>query len=255
MQVVKFVHEQYEKISDDVYYIGNNTVLRFNVLLAHRSEDGTRYPYHKEYEYTSDKYSNVNYNLVTIRRNFDYFLSIENIKKIDNDKEYIMIRIEDMYYVLNQFNMAYRWFTDPSYKNLFVYDKNKKMIIFNRPESIYISNLAMDKYIILDPIVIDYSNGEQQRGIRLTLSNKSNYIDISIPKFEGLLYTLSTFNMYECALGAINYLQRPEFGTNCYSFNSITDVSNTGYVEGGGNGRQIKSNARSKSFFDKIDSL
>lgn len=255
IQVIRFLHEQYEKISDDVYYIGNNAILRFNVLLAHKSEDGIRYQYHREYEYTSDKYSNIDYNLVTIRRNFEYFLSIENIKKTDlNDKEYIMIRTEDMYYVLNQLKSVYKWFTDSAYKNLYAYDKNKKMVIYNRPQSIYISNLAMDKYIIFDPIVLQYDNNIQQAGIRITLSNESNYVDISIPKFEGLLYTLTTFNMYQCAQNVINYLQRPEFGTNCYTFNSMHDVSNRGGISGGGN-RQIKSNSKNRSFFDKMDDL
>jgi len=255
MEVIKFMHQQYEKISDDVYYIGNNAVLKFNVSLAHKAEDGTRYPYHKEYEYSSSKYSNIDYNLVTMKRNFDYFISIENAKKTDsNDKEYIMIRIEDMYYVLNQLKMAYRWFTDKEFINLYKYDDKKKMIIFNRPDSICISNLAMDKYIKLDPIVLEYSNGVQQGGIRMTLSNEGNYVDIGIPKFEGLLYTLSTFNMYECAQNVINYLQRPELGTNSYKFNNAQDTSNSGYVEGGNN-RQIKANSKGKSFFDKMDEI
>ena len=51
---------QYEKISDDVCFLGNNALLRFNVSLARKDKSNNRNHYHTEYVYDGDKYNNRN---------------------------------------------------------------------------------------------------------------------------------------------------------------------------------------------------
>ena len=85
-----------DKVSDDVYAIGPNVILKFNVSLSKTSQ-GKRYHFHKEYEYPSKDIKNQN--LVTIKRSFDYYLSIENMQKDSNGNK-LFIRIGPQEYML-----------------------------------------------------------------------------------------------------------------------------------------------------------
>ena len=55
------VYSSYEKMTDDLYWLSSNLLLRFNVILAHYDkETGRRSGFHKEFKYPSNKTS---YNL------------------------------------------------------------------------------------------------------------------------------------------------------------------------------------------------
>ena len=71
---------KYDKVSDDVYVLGNNAILKFNVSLSKTTSEGKRYHFYKEFEYKARarEYDT----LVTVKRSFDYYLSIENSRKI-----------------------------------------------------------------------------------------------------------------------------------------------------------------------------
>lgn len=246
----------YDKISDDLYFLGMNTVLRFNVTLSKKTEDGKKYSFHHEYIYDSNKY--IDYNqLGTIRRQFDFFLTIENLKKNqDGIKEYIMIRVQDIIYIQDCFNEASMWFRDKKYRNLFA-SKDNKIIMLGKVDPIIIGGLPMDKYMTLEPIVINYENNISLTGVRLTLSSSSNYVDIPVDRFMGLLYLINNINMYESAQLLLNYMQRPEYGTNSYSFEREFDMSqeHSDFVETKSKRKVQVNNKRQKSFFDKMDEL
>ena len=207
--------ERYDKISDDLYIIGSNVVLRFNVSLS-KNNDNIRNYFHKEYEYTS-KYSNAN-TLITIRRSFDFFLSIENFKKDDitGIKEYIRIGIQEIMLLRYKLREVLRWFTDKEFENLFG-KKGRKLLILGRVEKICIDRLSMDKYLEFEPVVCDFET-ESVPGVRIYLSSENNYADMSVDRFMGLYYLLESINMYESAQLMLNYLGRPENGTNLVSF-------------------------------------
>ena len=79
------------------------------------------------------------------------------------------------------------------------------------------------------PIVLNYEN-EQMRGVRVTLNNYDNYNDISFDQFLGLKYIIDSFDMYGNAVSLLNYLGRPEFGTNTFNLNnngSYSGMTNT----------------------------
>lgn len=254
-----FKQIDYDKISDDLAILGPNVVMRFNVTMSKALADGTRSHYHKEYEYKTNKYTDVD-TLLTIRRSFDYYLTIENFRNNEfGVKEFIMIRIQDILYVREQVNEATKWFRDAKYSNLFA-RKDNKVVIVDRVEPIYISGLVNDKYMILEPTVINYGNDVSSPGIRLYLASKSNYVDMTIDKFMGIVYILQSINMYQSAQILLNYLQRPDFGTNVYAYgNSNAKLSENDedkeQVEIKSNNRQIGNNVRKKSFFDKMDDL
>jgi len=203
-----------DKVSDDVYAIGPNVILKFNVSLSKMS-NGKRFHFHKEYEYPSRGVPGLS-TLVTIKRSFDYYLSIENMTK-DNSGNKLFIRIGPQEYMIFKRGLeeAISWFTDNKYAKLFARDRGKLILMPPVPEFV-MQNLPMQKYIHIQPIIIDrgMANDDKEPGIRLTLGDNSNVIDINLDRLMGLYYTISCFNMYQAALIMVNYIQRPEFGTN-----------------------------------------
>lgn len=202
-----------DKVSDDVYAIGPNVILKFNVSLSKTSQ-GKRYHFHKEYEYPSKDIKNQN--LVTIKRSFDYYLSIENMQKDSNGNK-LFIRIGPQEYMLFKKGLeeAISWFTDSKYAKLFARDKGKLVLVSPIPE-FKIPNLPLRNYIEFTPIIIErgMAEADKEPGVRITLSDPSKFIDINLDRLMGLYYIVSCLNMYQAALTMVNYIQRPEFGTN-----------------------------------------
>lgn len=247
---------KYDKIVDDITLLGYNVILRFNVILSKPLKDGKRYHFHQEYEYDSNKYIDNN-RLVTLRRNFDYYLSIENIRENENGiKEFIQIRPKDMIGLLANLHRVSEWF---NMNDVFAYNKENKLILYKHQNPIIIY-LSMDKYIKFEPIIVKYTNIEKI-GVRLYLSSEEHYADIDVDKFMEFMYFMNTFNMYQSAQLMINYLGMPDYGTNRHSFdyvnNYVTDEENNGFVSAPNNNRKIETNVKKKqkSFFDKIDEL
>ena len=66
-------YERYDRISDNVLFLGQSTNLKFTVQLSKKNpEYNNRFHFHREYKYNS-QYGD----LYSIKRDFDYFLSIE----------------------------------------------------------------------------------------------------------------------------------------------------------------------------------
>ena len=63
--------------------------------------------------------------------------------------------------------------------------------------------------------------------------------------------------MYQSAQLLLNYIQRPELGTNSFNMNNSKgdDIIDDGYIETKNNTRKINNNKKQKSFFEQIDEL
>ena len=108
--------------------------------------------------------------------------------------------------------------------------------------------------IVLEPVICSY-NDQYAPGIRLYIS-ETNYTDMTIDKYMGLLYLIENINMYQSAQLMINYIQRPEFGTNMYSSSKeqYMGEEKSSFASGGVK-REIKSAKRQGSFFDKMNDM
>lgn len=82
----------YNKIVDPIIYLGSNGVIRMNLTLYSNSEKYGRRYYYSEVGYTSSN----GYESVKISRDFDSYLSIENLKPINGKKAFIIIRSGDL---------------------------------------------------------------------------------------------------------------------------------------------------------------
>lgn len=228
-----------DKLSDDIYAIGPNIILKFNVSLS-KFSGGKRYHFHKEYEYPSKEGDN----LVTIKRSFDYFLSIENQQKnSEGEKMFIRIGPQDFLRFKSGLEEAISWFNDAKYSNLFAYNNGKLIILPPIPETI-ISGLPMNKAIHITPCIVDkgIANADKEPGVELDFGTDS--INIDLDRLMGLYYIISNLNMYQAALSLVNYLGRPEFGTNRFvmetqrTFKDYDNPPKTGTT--GIKGRKVK---------------
>lgn len=234
----------YDTVQDKVYYLGYGTYVCFTVKLAKKDKDGNRIHFHKEYEYNSSYIDTEK--AVSIKRDFDFYLTIEN----KSENIYIQIRMENII-GLNSIlqNMV----------NLLMNDKlwaiKERKLIMKGAVSPMTIDLPMDKWLSFEPTVIQYDNNQFNKGVQILLSDNGKFINIDIDKFMGLVYLLNTFDMYGNALSIVNYLNWSSYGTNLVSFN--TDDGSFKESEERGvsapTGRTVQK-IQTKSYFD-LDKL
>jgi len=235
----------YEKITDDIMVLANKFVLKMNVALSFYNNDNKRINFHREVEYYSQK---AYKNLINIRRTFDYYLSIENIKT----KDYVRISITDMLKLQYGLEQVYKFFTDSKYQDVYA-KKDGELIIYRMPTPIVISGLTMDKYLQFEPCIYVNFRGETEQGVRMYLSSQEVYCDISLNRLEGFIYIINNINLFESAQAMLAYIERPELGYNLFSYNTEPMFENEGDFAGK-DGREVKP-AGNVSYFDKMRNL
>lgn len=247
--IVPVSFDRYNKISDDVMFLGDCMILKFNVNLAKKDKNGERQIYHKEFEF-GPKYDRRN----SIKRVFDFYVSIENFKEsLAGTKDVVRISMQDMYYMKSALSAVFKWFFDESHKNIYI-QKGTDLVLMNRPQRINVE-LMYNGHISFDASVYVDRSGLKHPGVRLYINGDTNFSDMSVDTFLGFKYFIDNLNMYESAQLMLNYMQRPELGTNTYSIYNENDYT-TPPVEKDveyKQGRQIP--GKSRSFFDKIDDL
>lgn len=236
----------YDKISDDLYWLSKRVVLRFNVTLARQTQDGNRVFYHKEFMFNTTKYLDKE-KVVMMRRSFQFYLSIDDLDNYENNTT---IGVQDIILFRTKLHEASLWFTNGVFG-----EKNHKLIIKSKPNPIVLTGLPYNKFITFEPIVIEYDNATQQQGVRIVLSDIT-YVDVSIDRFYGLFYLVNSINMYQSAQLMLNYLGRPNLGCNMYEFTSSDSrFEEPEPPEMKAKKRTIRNGPRAKSFFDSIDDL
>lgn len=232
------IHNDYDRISDKVMWLGFNTVLNFNVDLFFLRKDinsieKIKENFHREILYKTDPNAP---HRVKILRDFSYYFSIEyNTKDI---KERVTIGPEHIYFLIFNLKKVMQWFIGENGINTIFSKKDGKLFIPNHPEPIRI-NLAFGNYIEFEP-AIELYNGYETIGVKTYLSNDGIFFFMSSDILFSLYHMLSTCNMYALAQNMLNYIGRPEYGTNSYN------MENNGSVK-----TQNKFNNKT-SFFDRV---
>ncbi|MDD3121959.1 MAG: hypothetical protein PHC62_00420 [Candidatus Izemoplasmatales bacterium] len=204
---------EYDKITDDLLWIGNGGIIRMVVQLSSPDKNGMRTSFHHEYAYTKNQD-----NLSSISRKYNFFLTINKTY----DKEYVMITANEILLIRAHLERVEKWFQSGTFGI-----KNDELYIQRKKEPIVIDGLLEKKWLAFNPIIIVRENQVQIMGVRLNLYD-SCFIDIPIDNFYGMKYLFDTIDMFSMASNMVNYLGRPDFGTNQTSFRNDETPSNQG---------------------------
>lgn len=236
----------YDKISDDVLYLGSKLYLRMNVSLSDKADPDIRYHFHREFMYKDTHAPHDNF--ISIKRKFNYYLSLD---RTDISQGGIMIRAQDMILLKSKLEQVSVWFTGNTFGT-----KDKQLVIRYKKDPVILDGLAQQKYIQFNPIVVVYdSTGEQSPGVRITLGDPDIFADITVDKFYGLKYTIDNFNLYQSAQLLINYLGRPEYGFNMSIMEDNKFLENEGDVDIANIKNRNLPNQKKKSYFEKMDDM
>ena len=228
----------YNHISDKVYSAGNGLTVNLHVYLNKTFNDRTT-SFYNEYAYYSSQFHDE---AITIKRDYTYNISFDI--NIDDKKESVTVRIQDMINLENAINNAAEWYGG-KIKNLYV-TNNGKLMLHNKQEPIIISNLSGDRYIKFEPSV--YCKDDIYKpGLRVYINEV--YTDILLEKFMGLLYIMSKIDIYNCAMTLVNSLQIP-LGTNLTKIDNSYDIEANEMNRKTTAGRQIS--GKKKNFFDMV---
>lgn len=242
-------YENYDQLTDVMGWLDPTVIYKFVTKLASKDQNGNRNPFHKEYTYRSN-YNDMEF-VTSIKRSFDSYIVIENAK----DKDiYIQIRAQNMIMLQHTLNQIVGYLFDDKLWGI----KDKRLIIKGKPVPLYMQNLPMGKWLSFELITFEI-NGLFDKGVRITLSDQSKYVDVRIDVFMEFVYRMLTFDMYMASMAQINYLQRPPFGTNMVTFDNPPKYVNNNTpgeesVEAK-TGRKVEPPKPQRSFFSKVDDI
>lgn len=226
----------YDKISDTLMYFCQEISLKFCVGLSRKDKLGNIVHFHNEYKYENSK---LNKTSLSIKRNINPYFMIDDSTNFDNS---IMIRVSDIILLrMVMEKITIPWFIGVN--RIFGFDKEKKLQIKGKwtPADFVLSDY---KYISFAPIVIVYENGSTKEGVRMTVNDKSNYVDMDINRFLEFYYYITNTDVYNAAIGLLNYVKQGPYGVN------LTDMNNNSYRDTDWGNNEYKSNA--KNYFDTI---
>ena len=185
----------YEKISDDLCFLGPNVTLKFNVALAKKGENDIKTYFHKEYERPSSFIDTDR--SVSIKRSFNYFLSIDIKTSFDSN---IMIRTCDMIQMKLKLKESLKWFNGQVFRET----HGHYTIVWDH-KTITIGKFLGNKYLLLEPNIMETKAGDERPCVRMSFASGS-YVDIDMDNYMSFVYIIDTIDMYGAALTMINYL-------------------------------------------------
>lgn len=204
----RIVHGDYKRIVDrGIFYLDRNYTMNFTVELEKNERS-----YHSEFGYhqKDGKFS------VGIYRTINYYLSIESWQKDQSgNRNDIRVNQDNFYQFLIATRAAMNWLISKDNASLFIRTKDGNIAINHAVEPIIVNGIYDNTKLELSPAVFtNPNNGIQEAGIFIYINNASEPIFLSAKRFVNFQYFIENFNMYNTAQNMINYLGRPENGTN-----------------------------------------
>lgn len=213
LMVNNIEYSDYDAIQDDIFSSFDGFFIKLNVKLYRTNSNRELVPFHTEFKRNTKINNEVNFRGIMIKRRFEprLILGIQNKEYGTTQSIYLyythMIQIQSMFrtiieYMINQNN----WIATKDGKL-----KPKSPMPLTTPINNY-------SYITVSPIAYEYADGRVTQGMRITIGEESCFADCGIDEAYAIYYILQNFNLYEAGQNLINYLGRPEFGTNLTEF-------------------------------------
>lgn len=176
------------KITDKICYLGDKLTLNLNVGLL----NGDSY-FYNEFEYY---YSQVNGLASSIKRSYQYYLSLDKINE-DKSKSSIIIRIEDMFNFISCLDNVANVFKSEMFAT-----NNNKLIMIKKPEPIGI--ILMGRDVTFLPTIISKESGDL---IGILIEFDGTYSKVTLDAFMGMLYVLKKLDIYSAAQTLANSIK------------------------------------------------
>src|SRR5574344_1055570 len=232
----------YDKISDTLMYFSKEISLNFCVGLTRKNQQGQFVSYHNEYGY-----KNNGKQCYSIKRNIYSYFIINDYRDFNNS---ILIRPQDVSLLQMILNSSIiPWVVGP--KRIYSFDSNQKLIIKGKWSQVDFP-LSEYKYLSFAPIIIAYQDQTMKEGIRITINNKSNYIDIDINKFMEFYYYICNTDMYSAAIGLLNYVKSGPYGMNLHNIDSDNNNDYRNDSFGDWDDAKRSNKGKKNSFFDSL---
>ena len=229
-----------QKITSVIMWLSYNFVLKINVNLYSNFGNQRRY-YHKEVCYFNSK---ADANVVNINLTTDAFLTIEQIKSANHLKASVMIRQQDLYSLSKAIKLLFRNLHSHARDMYYLTEDGKLHIHSNMEQSFSITDLPMGQFLEFSYDIMSNSlNNKEEPCVKINISNIAD-VRMNERRLSELYTVLSTINIPMYAQSLLNYIGRPELGTNMYT------------MEGNGNGipgRKFtdKIGKKEENYFDK----
>lgn len=207
---------QYYKMQDVLMILGtseNLVSISINLNL-YTSRKNPRF-FYNEIQYFSEA---TQTEVRKIKREYDAYLQLENIKPIGTYREFIVIRGRDLEYFKIHIVPKFRQIID------------KQDIVYRvRPDGLMVVDERIkpfqvkigQKSIMFRPGVQVIDDETQKPTIEMyPNSNKDNQVNLDFDQVYGLMYFINTFDLYSYASNMLNFIGRPSPGTNLYNMTS-----------------------------------
>ena len=233
---------QYERISDTVMWFSADWCLKFNVSLAKKDSKGRRNFFYKEWKYDS-KYADTG-DVISVKRDFRCFLTIDNIRE-RNNRNSIMIERGDLPMLRSKVNEAASWLTSESNKVFkYVGDRDNKKLQIMSDVSCDM-NVGDRSAIRFEPVVLTFENSAQEPGIRMSIGDTRNYFDIRLTVWMEFYEFLRTFDMYTAGCAVIASMPMSREAAEALRGN-VGNIGGESSINNGATGSSPKQN----NFFD-----
>ena len=236
----------YNKIQDRLMYLGNNAIINMVIMLYSESEKYGRRYYYREVKYNSNS---INVPIKKISREFDAYITLENLKPVNGIKEFIIIRGRDL--ELMRMSLL------PKFENMIqnfdsIFEMRKgKMYVTDKVKPFAV-DIGATKSLLFVPGMRKLYNDEMLPCIDLYLNSSSdNVVSLTFPQLYEFMYLIRTFQIHQYAVAMLNYLGRPPAGTNLYDATEMQEYDNIANMETTVNRRPIGGNRQ--SYFDRKD--
>lgn len=185
-----------ETIKDTIFFFSKSVAVKFVVSLASQDKNthGRRY-FYNEYEYDS-RYSDCA-NVISVNRNFAYYLMIEN-RAVLNGAGNIRISQGDMPKLRSTLNTVARWFMDSSMK-IFSKRSGKLFITSQGKTKSELIQLGQFAAMSFEPAISEFEDGSESIGVRILLGDTSNTVCIPVDRFMAFYDFIQSLDMYGTA--------------------------------------------------------
>lgn len=193
----------YNKITDELMQICPGTSIQMNLLLYKKEMKGDKKSFHTEYVVEN----NYQYGVI-MKRKYNFYLSINNFQT----RAYVMITPNDIILIRMKLNLIQRWFENSTFKRV----NNEVLTIPRKKDPINIELYNEHKWLQFEPVIIEKEEGTkiiQKEGVTMNMYNQV-LVNLDSDRFFGMKYLFDTIDMFTLASNMMNYIGRPEFGTN-----------------------------------------